>query len=135
MSYTDTFVRVAPDSKVETGIVPPEKAGGKTVARWQYELLSAKPYQLTQRELYFLVHCRRKDISPQEAKNRREEIMGEVFAKPQACLRASPLPKSYGWGVHYDAKGGIALVGVESDEYQKLSESDLKQVNAMRSKR
>jgi hypothetical protein len=81
------------------------------------------------------VHCGRNDISRQEAKNRREEIMSGIFAKPQACLRASPLPKSYGWGVHYDAKGLIALVAVESEDYQKLAESDLKQVYAMRSKR
>ncbi|MEO5913534.1 MAG: DUF6157 family protein [Luteolibacter sp.] len=135
MSYTNTFIRVAQDSKTAVAVVPPERAAGKTVAAWQYELLAAHPYQLTERELYFRVHCGRKEISAREAKAQRKEILMEIFAKPQACLRASPLPKSYGWGVHYDAEGRIGLVGVESEEYRKLSESGLKQVYAMRSKR
>jgi len=44
----------------------------------------------------------------------------DFFAKPQACLRASPLVKQYGWGVHHDGEGRIALLGMESAEYRQL---------------
>ncbi|WZO98502.1 DUF6157 family protein [Isosphaeraceae bacterium EP7] len=43
----------------------------------------------------------------------------------------------YGWGVHYDAFGKIALYAVESDEYRRLSGPDAgtKVVQAMRNRR
>ncbi|WP_313640454.1 DUF6157 family protein [Paenibacillus sp.] len=33
------------------------------------------------------------------------------------CLRASLLPKRFGWGVHYNTEGKISLYGKESPEY------------------
>lgn len=136
MSYSQTFIRVSPDTKATAGTVPPEKAGARTVAGWQHALLANHPYQLTERELYFRVHCHRHGISDAEAKKRREAILAEVFAKPQACLRASPLPKSYGWGVHYDEAGRIAIAGMETPGYAELFKNPaLKQLDAMRSKR
>lgn len=60
----------------------------------------------------------------------------KFFSKGQACFRASPLTKRYGWGVHSNAEGKIALYAVGSEEYQKLSEDQaLKHLKAMRSKR
>jgi len=135
MSYENTLVHVAPDSRLEAAQEPPGRAGAKTVAGWQYHFLAAYPYQLTERELYFKVHCARQGISATEALERKDEIMATVFARPQACMRASPLPKNYGWGVHYDEKGRIALVAMESQVYRNLAASALKQVYAMRSKR
>ncbi len=135
MSYTDTFIHVAPDSKLASAQVPPDRASAKTVAGWQHHFLSGHPYQLTERELYFKVHCARQGIPAAEARARRDEIMAIVFAKPQACMMASPLAKNYGWGVHYDEKGRIALVSMETREYRDLAASSLKQVYAMRSKR
>jgi hypothetical protein len=135
MSYSQTFIRVSPDTKATAGTLPPEKAGARTVAGWQHALLGEHPYQFTERELYFRVHCHRHGISDAEAKKRRDAILAEVFAKPQACLRASPLPKNYGWGVHYDDQGRIAIVGMETAAYRELSTSPLKQLDAMRSKR
>jgi hypothetical protein len=44
----------------------------------------------------------------------------EFFAKPQACLRTSDLCKKYGWGVHHDREGRIALYSVSSPEYATL---------------
>jgi len=49
-----------------------------------------------------------------------EELEGfhrEYFAQPRACLRASPLPKAFGWGLHYDADGRITMHAVDSAEY------------------
>jgi Family of unknown function (DUF6157) len=58
------------------------------------------------------------------------------FSKGQACLRASPLVKQYGWGVHHDAKGRVALIAAESPEYAALSASHrLTRVPGMRSSR
>ena len=59
-----------------------------------------------------------------------------TFAQPRACLRASPLPKTYGWGLHYDSHGRITLHPVGSPEYVRLSQdSSLTQLRAMRSSR
>jgi hypothetical protein len=38
-------------------------------------------------------------------------------------MRASMLPKKYGWGVHSDAEGRLALVAVGSDSYRRLQEA------------
>ena len=66
------------------------------------------------------------------------EIRAELFAKPQACMRASSLPKRYGWGVHYDEQGRLALYGVESAEYGRFAAGEaagVKVVAAMRNRR
>jgi len=135
MSYTSTFIRIAPDSTRTTAAVPEAKGGKKTVAVLQHGLLTEKPDHFTEQELYFQVHCLREGIGEKQAEKDREAIWSLLFAKPQACLRASPLPKSYGWGVRYDAKGRIRLIPIGTPEYEKACASDLKQTSAMRSKR
>ena len=53
-------------------------------------------------------------------------------------MRASALPKKYGWGVHYDSDGEMAIYPVESDEYRRMAEGDggrLQVLPAMRSRR
>ncbi len=53
-----------------------------------------------------------------------------------ACMRASPLPKSHGWGLHFNPKGKVALVAVGSPEYKQLSgDRAIEQTRGMRSKR
>lgn len=135
MSYTSTFIRIAPDRTRTTAEVPEARGGKKTVAVLQYELLTEKPDHFTEQELYFRVHCLREGIGEAQAEKDREAIWSRLFAKPQACLRASPLPKSYGWGVRYDAHGRIRLIPVDTPEYDKAAASELKQLPAMRSKR
>jgi len=55
---------------------------------------------------------------------------------PHACLRASPLVKTYGWGIHHDSEGKVALVGRQTDEYKKLvQDRDVEKVAGMRSRR
>ncbi len=134
MSYINTFIRIAPDSARETAMIPPCNPDKRTVASLQYELLTCHSGELTEKELYFQIHCRRLGLSTKEAEARRASIWADLFAKPQACLRASPLPKTYGWGIHYDQDGRIRLVAVESTEYRQLSEGGLTQTSAMRSK-
>lgn len=135
---TDEFVLVATDCPVRAGVVPPERAAGPTVAGIQYELLTARPYALTLEDLIFETHVRRARLSKAEARSRATEIRAALFAKPHACMRASPLPKEYGWGVHYDGRGRLALYGVESAEYRRFASGavpDVKLVPAMRSMR
>lgn len=137
-AITDTFVLVAPDCPVTTAVVPAAKGDTPTVAVVQYALLTEKPYSHTLEDLIFETHIRRAGISKAEAKARASAIRAELFARPHACMRASPLPKKYGWGVHHDAAGRIALVAVESEEYRRFAAGRVKGVAvvaAMRSKR
>lgn len=135
MAYVRAFIRVAEDCPVTTAEGPPPRAR-PSVAELQHQLLSEHPYQLTEEELYVRVHGLRQGLTENEVEQRREELCAEVFAKPQACLRASPLTKRYGFGAHYDTEGRIALYPRESPEYVRLaSDGALTQLNAMRSTR
>lgn len=99
-------------------------------------MLSKHPYELTEEQLYVRVHGLRKGLGEQEISERYDALHAEVFAKPQACLRASPLTKRYGYGAHYDAEGRIALHPREDHSYARLSDDQaLKQLLAMRSAR
>lgn len=136
MNYFDTFIQVAPDCPVEIAVIPVVKSKNKSIAVLEYELLSDKPYSYTQEELQFCVHVLHKAIPAHELKSRRKELWAGFFSKPHACLRASPLPKKYGWGVHFNKEGKIALYPVESKRYQQYAKSkDIKQLLAMRSQR
>jgi hypothetical protein len=57
------------------------------------------------------------DISKKEFEKEKEKF----FSVGQACLRSSPLPKRYGWGVHSNSEGKIAIYAMESNEYKKLA--------------
>ena len=51
-------------------------------------------------------------------------------------MRASGLGKRFGWGVHADAEGRVAIYAVDGKRYQALArDPGLKQVRAMRTKR
>lgn len=131
-NYTDTFIAVSEDSDADGGEVPPRSSSGPTIAELQYELLSARPYELTSDDLLFEVHALRAGIT--EADRDRERA--EFFSRSQACLRSSPLGKRYGWGTHHDAEGRVALVAFGSPDYERLSsDPSLKQTRAMRSSR
>lgn len=106
-NYTNTLITVSADCPVAVG-TPPAKVG--TVAERQYALLRDAPYGMTSDELLLAVECDRKGPVTAES----------FFAKPQACLRASPLVKKQGYGLHHDDAGRVALVGMESDEYTRL---------------
>lgn len=136
-SYTDTFITVAADCPASRGVVPKGRGERKSIAQIQYELLAAHPYRYTQADLIFEVHVRHKGVPAAEVAARGAEIRAELLAKPHPCLRASPLPKTYGWGVHYDGAGRIAVVAVESDAYRTFerAEGGATVVPAMRNRR
>ena len=127
--------RHAADTRASAGMVPPARGDKKTIARIEYELISSRPYQLTQEEVQFEVHVQRLGLDAQEVKARLSQIWSELFSKPMACMRTSPLPRSYGWGLHFNEEGKVALVGVETEEYERLSrDGALVHTSAMRNK-
>ena len=129
-NYFDTFIEVAEDSRSDHGTKPPSKGDKKTIAEMQYELIAKHPYKFTSDDVLFQVFADRNELTKAEHKKAREDF----FSKGQACLRASPLTKTYGFGVHCDANGKVALYGVETAEYQQfLSNTKIKKVKAMRS--
>lgn len=131
-NYTDTFIQVADDSPAAAGEVPPVKGEKKSVANLQFDLLHKNPYKYTSDDVLFKVYAERNDLTVAELKKARDDF----FSKGQPCFRASPLTKRYGWGIHCDSEGKIALVGSETAAYNKFStEKDIKVVKAMKSAR
>ncbi|MBW5448882.1 hypothetical protein GE107_22845 [Cohnella sp. CFH 77786] len=134
-NYYDTFITVAADCPVEYGLIPPDKKTGKTKPGIEFELAAGHPYRYTQEELLYEVHVRHKGIPAEEQAERGEELKAEFYRKPQPCMRASMLPKKYGWGIHFNAEGKLALIPVESPEYRRFVDGgvgNVKLVPAMR---
>ncbi|TJY39638.1 hypothetical protein E5161_18880 [Cohnella pontilimi] len=131
LNYYNTFITVAPDCPVETGTVPKDKKDGKTKPGIEFELAADRPYKYTQEELLFEVHVRHKQIPQEELAARREEIREQFFSKPMACLRASMLPKKYGWGIHFNEEGKLALYAMESSEYREFADGGRKGVKLL----
>lgn len=95
-------------------------------------MLHNHPYQYTSDDIFFTVHAIRKEIGESEHAEEREKF----FSKGQPCFRASPLTKQYGWGIHSDQDGKVAMYGAESEEYKNLvADTSVKKVKAMRSKK
>ncbi len=135
MGYTNTFIAVAEDCDATTGQVPLPRAGRATVASIQYDMLAGAPGRWTQEDVLFASAPGvrgRSDLGEAEL----ERLRKEYFSASRACLRASPLPKTFGWGLHYDANGHIMLHAVGSSEYLRLNRDPcLTQLRAMRSSR
>jgi Family of unknown function (DUF6157) len=128
-NYTDTFIEVADDCPAVNGEIPPSKGDTKTVAELQFEMVSKNPYKFTSDDVLFQVYATRNDLAKSEYKKAREQF----FSKGQPCFRASPLTKRYGWGVHNDKDGKIAIYGCDSTQYKKLSKDKaIKTVKAMK---
>lgn len=131
-NYENTFILIADDCPVGQGEIPPAKGEGKTIAAMQYEMVLQNPYRFTSDDVFFTVFADRKDLTDGE----RPEARQAFFSKGQPCFRASPLPRRYGWGVHSDEQGRVAIYGCESEEYARLStDPNLKIVKAMKGTR
>jgi len=122
-NYRNTLITVSDDCPVTTATQPTKEG---TIAERQFARLSAAPYAMTSDELLLAVENDRK--GPVTA--------DEFFAKPQACLRASPLVKKHGYGLHHNSESRVALVAVESEDYaQLLADSSVVKRPGMRSSR
>ena len=131
-NYQNTFIEAAEDCPVNRGEIPPVKKAGKTTANIQYDLLSDNPYQFTSDEILFQCYILKNEIQKKDITRSREQF----FSKGQPCFRASPLTKRYGWGIHYNHEGKMAIYGCETKEYKAFSnDKTLKILKAMRSSR
>ena len=129
-NYLDTFIEIADDCPSISGEIPPTKGDSKTVANMQFELLDKNPYMFTSDDILFQVYAERNNLLKSEYKEARQQF----FTKGQPCFRASPLTKRYGWGIHNDKEGKIAIYGCETVEYKKFSkDKSLKVIKAMKS--
>ncbi|WP_134686023.1 DUF6157 family protein [Brevibacillus migulae] len=138
MSFIHTFIQVAADCPVSEGMIPVGRNGNKPIHVIQYELLSQNPYQFTHEELIYAVHLIHKNISTEERDMHGERIRRDLFQKKHPCMRASLLPKKYGWGIHFDGQGKMALYGMETKDYQQFVQSAgdrIKVLAAMRNSR
>lgn len=128
-NYYNTLILVAEDCPCTQGEMPPMKKDTKTIANLQFDVLYEHDYQFSSDEILFQVHAHKNEIPRHEY----EEAFANLFSKGQACFRASPLTKRYGWGVHFNAEGKMALIGMETKRYQELKkDKTLQLVKAMR---
>jgi hypothetical protein len=132
MNYYDTLIEIADDCPTTVGQVPQARAGKKTKAVVEYELLVKHPYTYTEEDIAFEVYAVLHDIPKANRPKEREKFL----SKGHPHLRVSPLAKSYGWGIHNNAEGKIALIAVESPEYKRLmKDTRTTKIKAFRSKR
>lgn len=121
-NYFNTFISVSDDCSLTVAEIPILKEP-KTATRIQYDMLVDKPYQYTSDDVLYESNGKRRGIS-------REAF----FSKGQACFRASALIKRYGWGLHCNEDGRVAIYAVDSDEYKKYSSDEkIKQIIGIRS--
>jgi len=121
-NYINTFIEIAEDCPVKTAVAPPVKEPA-TIAQLEYGMLSGSPYMYTSDDVVYETKGKPKGIS-------REEF----FSKGQPCFRASALAKRYGWGIHSDKAGKIAIYAKESEEYSAFaSDEHIRHLRAMRS--
>lgn len=131
-NYYDTFIQIAVDCPVTEGEAPPRVGNKKTVANFQYDLLKKNPYRFTSDDILFNVFAERNGLSESEYEDARIQF----FSKGQPCFRASALTKRYGWGIHSNNEGKIALYGCETAEYEKMSnDNTVKVIKAMKTSR
>ena len=129
-NYTDTFIQIADDCPATEAEIPPIKNDRKSIATIQFDIVNKNPYKYTSDDVLFEVHAKRTNLKKVELKKAREDF----FSKGQPCFRTSPLTKRYGWGVHHNHEGKIALYGCETSEYKKfLKDKKIKIVKAMKS--
>jgi hypothetical protein len=133
VNYFDTLIAVPDDCPAVESVVPPRNEAKPTIATEQYRLIAEHPYELTSEDVIFQIHADKQGIPEIDRPVAREEY----FSTGRACLRTSPLARKFGWGLHSDAEGRLALVGMETEEYQQLACGDagIKVVKAMRSSR
>lgn len=115
-NYFDTLITVAPDSSALASSEPPQRAD-PSVAERTLRMIADAPYRHTSDDVIFTVWADRRGIPESDREDAREQF----FSKGQPCLRSSDLGKRYGWGIHSDDAGRVAVVPMESAEYALLA--------------
>jgi hypothetical protein len=126
------LIEVADDCPATEAQVPQARGGKKTKAVVEYELLVNHPYVYTEEDIAFEVYAVLHEIPKASRPKEREKFL----SKGHPHLRVSALAKRYGWGIHNDAEGKVALVAVESPGYkQLLGDPCITRIKAFRSTR
>ena len=116
MNYYNTLIEIAEDSPATKAEVPKPKGGKKTKPVIEYEMIANHPYKYTEEDIafetYAVLHNIPKAIWPKERQT--------FLSKGHPHLRVSALAKRYGWGIHNNAQGKVALIAVNSLKYKKL---------------
>lgn len=136
MCYRNTLIVISEDSPVTAAVAPVPRNGKPTIASMEFEQIHEHPYAYSQEDVQFHTYLQKNNIDAADPETNMEELRRQFFAKPKACFRASPLVKQYGWGIHYDEAGKIALYDAASEKYRELAETGgLTVLKGMRSKR
>ena len=131
-NYSDTFIAIAEDSTAAQGVPPPEKEDNPSVASRTWRMIFEQPHVHTSDDVIFSVWADRQGIPESNRAVAREQF----FSKGRACLRASDLGKKYGWGIHHDHDGRVAVYGRETDEYREfVATGEVTTLTSMRSSR
>jgi len=131
-NYFNTLIEIAEDCPIRYGDMPPVRGEKKSIANLQFDLLYDHPYKYTSDDIFFTVYAMRKELAQADMEEERQRY----FSRGQPCFRASPLTKRYGWGIHANAEGKIAMIASDSVAYQQLMQDDsVMKRKAMRSKR
>jgi hypothetical protein len=109
MPNFEEIILVAEDCRVSKSEAPPLGDRKKTIARIGYEVLIENPYFFSEQEFFKEIHFEQR---------KRYDLKIESYN-----IKRSELVKSYGWGVHRNKEGKLALVPMESTEYKKLQET------------
>jgi hypothetical protein len=129
-NYRDAFIEVAEDCPTDHAVEPPASEK-PTIAALHYRLIAERPYARTSDDVVFETFALRAGIAVDDAVER-----ALFFSVGRPCLRSSPLGKRYGWGLHHDAQGRVALVARESDDYAlHAADPEISHMRAMRSRR
>lgn len=132
MNYYDTLIEVADDCPVTEAQVPRPRGTKKTKALVEYELLVNRPYTYTEEDIAFETYAVLHAI-PGAIRSMEREMF---LSKGHPHLRVSALPKRYGWGIHNDSEGRIALIAIESPLYEQLlKDPRITKIKAFRSSR
>lgn len=129
-NYLNTFIETAEDCPAQEPVVPPLKGDSISVANVHFDMIAQHPYRYSSDDVVFGTYAEKNNLEG-NLEHERELF----FSKGQACLRCSPLTKRYGWGVHCDAEGRVAVYGAGTPDYQRLAnDPTIKHVKAMRNK-
>lgn len=131
-NYYNTFIEVSEDNLINKAEISVERGSKETAATIQFYKIKENPYTYTSDEILFDIYVSKNQIGFDNI----EKEKAQFFSKGQACLRCSPLAKRYGWGIHFDSQGRIAIYAIESDDYSRLKDDpNLKHLKGMRSTR
>jgi hypothetical protein len=131
-NYYNTFIEIAEDCPTVQAEIPPSRTGKRSIASIQFDLMAKSPYKYTSDDILLLTFAERNDLMSSEY----DEAKRKLFSKGQACLRTSALAKRYGWGIHHNERGQVAMFAMNSDKYLFfVNDKKTAKVKAMRSKK